>query len=123
MGMLRRCAAPGCEVLTLGERCCEHETAAGRREWPRGRPFPGPAPSKGGGLPASARVLVVDDDRSLRRVVSRALELEGYEVEAAVDGVEAVAFFEADGRQEPALVVLDVLMPNLDGLAACRMIR
>ena len=81
------------------------------------------APSKGGGLPASARVLVVDDDRSLRRAVSRALELEGYEVEAVADGVEAVAFFAAAGRQEPALVVLDVLMPNLDGLAACRMIR
>jgi two-component system response regulator MprA len=81
------------------------------------------SPSDGSGLPASARILVVDDDRSLRRAVSRALELEGYEVEAVADGVEAVAFFEADGRQEPALVVLDVLMPNLDGLAACRMIR
>jgi len=81
------------------------------------------SPSDGSGLPASARILVVDDDRSLRRAVSRALELEGYEVEPVADGVEAVAFFEADGRQEPALVVLDVLMPNLDGLAACRMIR
>jgi len=81
------------------------------------------SPSDGSGLPASARILVVDDDRSLRRAVSRALELEGYEVEPVADGVEAVAFFEADGRQEPALVVLDVLMPNLDGLAACRVIR
>jgi two-component system response regulator MprA len=84
---------------------------------------PPAAPSKGGGLPASARILVVDDDRALRRVVGRALELEGYEVEAAVDGVEAVDFFAADGRPEPDLVVLDVLMPHLDGLAACRMIR
>jgi two-component system, OmpR family, response regulator MprA len=82
-----------------------------------------PAASNGRGLPASARILVVDDDRSLRRVVSRALELEGYEVETAVDGVEAVASFAADGRQEPDLVVLDVLMPHLDGLAACRKIR
>jgi two-component system response regulator MprA len=83
-----------------------------------------PAPSSNGsGLPTSARILVVDDDRSLRRAVTRVLELEGYEVEAAVDGVEAVAFFETDGRHEPDLVVLDVLMPNLDGLAACRMIR
>jgi two-component system response regulator MprA len=81
------------------------------------------SPTNGSGLPASARILVVDDDRSLRRAVTRVLELEGYEVEAAVDGVEAVAFFEADGRHEPDLVVLDVLMPNLDGLAACRLIR
>ena len=75
------------------------------------------SPSDGSGLPASARILVVDDDRSLRRAVSRALELEGYEVEPVADGVEAVAFFEADGRQEPALVVLDVLMPNQIGRA------
>jgi len=81
------------------------------------------SPSNGSGLPASARILVVDDDRSLRRAVTRVLELEGYEVEAVADGAEAVASFEADGRQEPALVVLDVLMPNLDGLDACRMIR
>jgi two-component system response regulator MprA len=80
-------------------------------------------PNNGSGLPASARILVVDDDRSLRRAVTRALELEGYEVEAAVDGIEAIGCFETDGRREPDLVVLDVLMPNLDGLAACRMIR
>ena len=80
-------------------------------------------PPKGNVPPATGRVLVVDDDRSLRRAVTRALELEGYEVEAAADGVEAVARFEHAGRQEPNLVVLDVLMPNLDGLAACREIR
>ncbi len=82
------------------------------------------APSNNGsGLPGSARILVVDDDRSLRRAVTRALELEGYAVESAVDGLEATALFETDGGPEPDLVVLDVLMPNLDGLAACRMIR
>jgi two-component system, OmpR family, response regulator MprA len=74
-------------------------------------------------LSASARILVVDDDRSLRRAVTRALELEGYEVENATDGVQAVAFFDEAGGPEPDLVVLDILMPNLDGLAACRTIR
>ncbi|MGZ4391303.1 MAG: response regulator transcription factor [Gaiellaceae bacterium] len=74
-------------------------------------------------LPASGRILVVDDDGSLRRAVTRALELEGYEVEGAADGVQAVAAFEGAGRPEPDLVVLDILMPNLDGLAACRAIR
>jgi two-component system response regulator MprA len=69
-----------------------------------------------------ARILVVDDDRALRRAVSRALELEGYEVETAEDGVSALASLDERDR-EPDLVVLDVLMPNLDGVRACRAIR
>ena len=72
---------------------------------------------------ASARVLVVDDDPALRRAVTRALELEGFAVDGAADGLEAVACIEDPERQRPDLVVLDVLMPNLDGLAACRTIR
>jgi len=71
---------------------------------------------------AAARILVVEDDRSLRRAICRALELEGYGVEVAGDGVEALAFFEHDG-EVPELVVLDILMPNLDGLTAARSIR
>jgi two-component system, OmpR family, response regulator MprA len=69
-----------------------------------------------------ARILVVDDDRALRRAVSRALELEGYEVETAEDGVSALASLD-ERDHEPDLVVLDVLMPNLDGVRACRAIR
>ena len=80
-------------------------------------------PSSAESPPASARILVVDDDRSLRRAVARALELEGYGVESAVDGVAAVAWFDDAARPEPDLVVLDILMPDLDGLAACRAIR
>jgi two-component system response regulator MprA len=67
-------------------------------------------------------VLVVDDDVSLRRAVSRTLELEGYEVEVAEDGLRALEFFD-DENETPDVVLLDVLMPNLDGLRACRMIR
>jgi two-component system, OmpR family, response regulator MprA len=67
-------------------------------------------------------VLVVDDDVSLRRAVSRTLELEGYEVEVAENGLRAVEFFD-DGSATPDVVLLDVLMPTLDGLATCRMIR
>jgi two-component system response regulator MprA len=67
-------------------------------------------------------VLVVDDDVSLRRAVSRTLELEGYEVEVAEDGLRALEFFD-DEKATPDVVLLDVLMPNLDGLGACRMIR
>ena len=67
------------------------------------------------------RVLVVDDDAALRTALARALSLEGYDVEVAEDGARAVARFE-DG-DAPDVVVLDVLMPNLDGLGACRHIR
>jgi two-component system response regulator MprA len=67
-------------------------------------------------------VLVVDDDLSLRRALSRTLELEGYDVELAEDGLRAVEFFD-DESAAPDVVLLDVLMPNLDGLAACRLIR
>ena len=67
-------------------------------------------------------MLVIDDDQGLRRAVARALEFEGYDVAVAPDGVEALAFFDQDG-DEPDVVVLDVLMPNLDGIATCRAIR
>ena len=68
------------------------------------------------------RVLVVDDDASLREALRRALSLEGYEVELAADGVEALGFFH-DERPPPDAVVLDVLMPRLDGWETCRAIR
>jgi two-component system response regulator MprA len=71
---------------------------------------------------SAARVLVVDDDRSSRRAISRALEIEGYDVETAVDEAEALACFDGD-RPRPDLVVLDISMPNVDGLTACRAIR
>ena len=73
--------------------------------------------------PASVgHVLVVDDDRSLRRAVARALDLEGYEVQVAEDGLQALASFDEEATT-PDAVVLDILMPNLDGLTACRAIR
>jgi two-component system, OmpR family, response regulator MprA len=67
------------------------------------------------------RILVVDDDAALREALARALSLEGYEVAVAEDGERALARFE-DGDL-PDVVILDVLMPNLDGLGACRLIR
>jgi two-component system response regulator RegX3 len=67
-----------------------------------------------------ARILVVDDDPHLREVVRFALEREGHGVVEAADGAAALARFE----DEPAdLVVLDVLMPELDGLEVCRRLR
>ena len=64
----------------------------------------------------------MDDDRALQRAIARALELEGYEVDVASDGLEALELFDA-ATDEPDLVVLDILMPKLDGLATCRALR
>jgi two-component system response regulator MprA len=68
------------------------------------------------------RVLVVDDDAALRSAMSRTLKLEGYEVDVAEDGMRALAFFD-QGVVQPDIVILDLLMPNLDGMTACRLIR
>ena len=68
------------------------------------------------------RILVVDDDAAVRESLGRALRLEGYEVELASDGAEALERLDANG-DDPDLVVLDVLMPNVDGLEVCRTLR
>ncbi len=69
---------------------------------------------------ATGRVLVAEDDRSVRDSLVRALTFEGYEVHTAADGVEALL---AVVDTQPDVIVLDVLMPNLDGLSACRKLR
>jgi two-component system KDP operon response regulator KdpE len=65
-------------------------------------------------------VLVVDDEKSLRDFVRRNLEVRGYKVLTASNGLEALAVFTAD---QPDLVILDVMMPYLDGLETIRRIR
>jgi two-component system response regulator MprA len=67
-----------------------------------------------------ARVIVVDDDEALRNAVGRALRLDGYDVDTAVDGADALAHLE---RLRADVVVLDVLMPVLDGVSLCRRLR
>jgi two-component system response regulator MprA len=66
------------------------------------------------------RILVVDDDPSVLRMLARTLTFEGHEVEAAADGGAALAAAE---RRAPEAVVLDVGMPDMDGLAVCRRLR
>lgn len=66
------------------------------------------------------RILVVDDDRVIQELVRVNLELEGYEVATAGDGEEALRRFEAF---QPALVLLDIMMPKLDGWAVARRLR
>ena len=69
---------------------------------------------------AKARVLVAEDDRAVRDSIERALSFEGYQVTTASDGSEAL-----DGVKltEPDAIVLDVMMPRLDGLEVCRELR
>jgi DNA-binding response OmpR family regulator len=66
------------------------------------------------------RILVVDDDEAVRESIRLALEVEGYDVEVAGDGLDALASVAAAA---PDAIVLDVLMPTLDGLEACRRLR
>jgi two-component system response regulator MprA len=69
---------------------------------------------------AQASVLVVDDDASLRRMLNRTLSAEGFDVETAADGGGALVAVE---RSVPEVIVLDVGLPGLDGLAVCRRLR
>jgi len=68
------------------------------------------------------RILVVDDERAVRESLQRALELEGYDIELAADGREALTRLE-NGEPQPDAVILDVLMPVVDGLEVCRRLR
>ena len=66
------------------------------------------------------RVLVVDDDRAVRESLRRSLAFNGYDVHLAGDGAEALAGI---GAVAPDVVVMDVMMPKLDGLEATRALR
>lgn len=66
------------------------------------------------------RVLVVDDEASVREVLAQYLALEGYAVYQAVDGAEALAIARAT---PPDLVILDLMLPGIDGLEVCRRLR
>ncbi|ANH92796.1 MULTISPECIES: response regulator transcription factor [unclassified Streptomyces] len=65
-------------------------------------------------------MLLAEDDRAIRHALERALTLEGYEVTAVADGVEALA---QAHRTPPDVLVLDVMMPGIDGLQVCRVLR
>src|SRR6187402_1143410 len=70
--------------------------------------------------PARARVMVVDDERINREIVSRLLSRNGYDVVCAVNGREAT---ELVAQHELDLVLLDVVMPEMDGFECLRQIR
>ena len=67
------------------------------------------------------KILVVDDESRMRKLVRDFLTKSGFEVLEAADGIEAINVF--DANQDIALVILDVMMPGKDGLQVCREIR
>jgi two-component system response regulator MprA len=67
------------------------------------------------------RILVVDDERAVRESLRRALQLEGYEIELASDGQEALEQLHSETHVDA--LILDVLMPGIDGLEVCRRLR
>src|SRR3954464_2603315 len=71
-------------------------------------------------MTSGARVLVVDDDPQLREALTRALELDDYEVTTASNGAQAL---DALGQRRPDVMVLDVMMPYVGGLDVCRTLR
>jgi len=66
------------------------------------------------------KILVVDDEASIRRILETRLSMIGYEVVTAADGEEAIEVFH---KENPDLVVLDVMMPKLDGYGVCQELR
>lgn len=73
-----------------------------------------------GELAGPAHVVVVDDEQPLVQLITRYLEREGYEVSSAHDGAEAIDLIR---RTEPDLIVLDLMLPSLDGLEVTRQVR
>ncbi|MFW0860590.1 MAG: response regulator [Dethiobacter sp.] len=67
-----------------------------------------------------ARILVVDDEKTIVKGLKFSLEKEGYEVLAAYDGAEALSLFK---KENPDLIVLDLMLPEVDGFEVCRRIR
>ena len=82
---------------------------------------PGRTPRAGAAWQAEPmHILVVDDDQAVRDSLARSLQYSGYEVTSAGDGLEALARLSA---LRPDAVIMDVMMPRLDGLETTRMLR
>ncbi|MBN2202312.1 response regulator [bacterium] len=68
----------------------------------------------------ASKVLIVDDDPGIRMLLSKFLQREGYEAIAAQNGLEGV---ELAKKHQPDLIIMDVVMPQMDGLTAARLIK
>src|SRR5690606_21298251 len=81
---------------------------------------PGGRAAMTGGRPSAARILVVEGDPTVAEVVVRYLERDGHHVECVGDGAEALR---RALTHRPDLVILDLMLPNMDGLQVCRRLR
>ena len=79
-----------------------------------------PEPGAGGQRPARLRALVVEDEEPFARLIRSYLERENFEVDAAADGETAV---ELARERSPDVIVLDLMLPGIDGVEVCRRIR
>ncbi|MCO6452415.1 MAG: response regulator transcription factor [Caldilineales bacterium] len=68
----------------------------------------------------SNQILIIEDDPSIGKLLRRALILEGYQVEMAADGYTGLEYF---ARDEPSLVILDLMLPGINGIEVCKRIR
>ncbi len=69
---------------------------------------------------SKGKILVADDEVSIRQIVEARLKMAGYEVVTAADGAEAVELVKTE---QPSLIVLDIMMPKMDGLQVCKEVR
>ena len=84
------------------------------------QPIPWEVDRSGGADPQRPHVLVVDDDRRLLAALRRGLSLHGYDVVLARDAGEALGYLR---DRSPDMIVLDIMMPGMDGLRLCRLVR
>ncbi|MDG2384623.1 MAG: response regulator [Pirellulaceae bacterium] len=66
------------------------------------------------------RILIVEDDSAISEILSYNLQADGYQVDLATDGHEGL---EMARRNHPALIVLDLMLPTMDGIEVCRQLR
>src|SRR5579872_5069801 len=71
-------------------------------------------------VPRAKRILLAEDEEALRDFISRNLRARNFEVFEASNGLEALAIWE---REDPHLLILDIMMPRMDGLAVCQRVR
>ena len=71
-------------------------------------------------MPSTTKVLIVDDEKDILELLEYNLEQEGYEVVQAMDGEAAIVKAE---REKPDMILLDIMMPKMDGIETCRRIR
>ncbi len=71
-------------------------------------------------IPHSGTILAVDDERTSLKLLTTVLAAEGYQVQASINGIEAIASVE---QTPPDLILLDIVMPDVDGFEVCRRLK